>query len=480
MAKSLTKNSIFYFIYNVLNIAFPFFTSIYVARILPPVAIGEVAYAQNIVQYFAILAFLGIPTYGMREISKARYNYDELSKLFSELFIINLISTVFFSLLYYGMILIVPAFSNNLLLYSVVGFTVVLNMLNISWLYDGLEEFRFVSIRNAIFKFLMFGLLLFIVREPDDVIQYVLVIAFGVAGNNFVNMYFARRFVKFVWHDLQFTRHVKSIFMLVMVNLAIEIYSLVGISMLGALDSKESVAFFTYANKTNKILLQITNTITMVIVPRIALYYGEGRMTEVNQLLTKALKILVLIALPMMIFMQFTADFLFTTLFGAAYIHSASVEKILCFVLLIAPIGYLLGSRVMLISGNEDKMVICVSAGALVNIIGNYVLINAYGEIGAAIACLLGELVVALLYINFGRKIYRLYSVKQCFANVGLASSAMAMYLFIISKFITNNWLLFGLQIVGAFALYSLILLKLKDQIFCEYTKRLFLRVLKK
>lgn len=121
---------------------FPFITSMYVTRILSPASIGEVVYAQNIVSYFAILAFLGIPTYGLREIAKARNDHEELSKLFSELFVINFISTVVFSFMYYGLILLVPAFSNNLVLYLVVGLIVILNMLNISWLYDGLEEFR--------------------------------------------------------------------------------------------------------------------------------------------------------------------------------------------------------------------------------------------------------------------------------------------------------------------------------------------------
>ena len=78
MQKSIAKNSIFYFIYNALNMLFPFISSMYVARILTPASIGDVAIAQNIVSYFAVLAFLGLPTYGLREIAKARNNNEEL------------------------------------------------------------------------------------------------------------------------------------------------------------------------------------------------------------------------------------------------------------------------------------------------------------------------------------------------------------------------------------------------------------------
>ena len=108
--KSLTTNSIYYLLYNVMNVIFPFVTGIYVARVLLPTNIGDVAYAQNIAQYFVILSFLGIPTYGLREISKVRNEKDKLNKLFSELFIINLISTIFFSLIYFSLILNIEKF----------------------------------------------------------------------------------------------------------------------------------------------------------------------------------------------------------------------------------------------------------------------------------------------------------------------------------------------------------------------------------
>lgn len=476
MNKSLSLNAVYYFVYNILNVLFPFFTSVYIARILPPIAIGEVAYAQNIVSYFAIFAFLGLPTYGLREISKVRNDYDALCGLFSELFIINLISTFVFSFLYYGMVFFVSDFRQNLVLYLVVGITVILNMLNISWLYEGMEEFRYVSIRNAVFKFLMFLLLLLFVNSPDDMIPYVAITVFGVAGNNIVNMLHSRKFVKMRWHGLQFVRHLRPIFLLVLVNFAIEIYSLLGTSMLGFFSTKESVAFYSYASKVNGIFLQIANTITIVLVPRIALYYSEGKMEEFNRLLTQALKIIVLFSVPIIIGIQFTAEFLFCQVFGDAYIRAAYVEKLLCFILLIAPIGYLLGSRVMLVSGNESKMVLCVSVGALVNAFSNYCLVRPYGELGTAIAAVIGEIVVAVLYVNFGRKIFNLQALKKNFINVVFASAAMTIYLGLIKEFIPWGWGLLLAEILGASLIYTLMLLVLKDSVFCEYGKRLMMK----
>ena len=102
--KSISKNTVYYIIYNTLNILFPFITGIYVSHVLMTDLIGQVEYARNIAQYFVILAYLGIPTYGLREIAKARNNREELNKVFSELSIINALSTAVFLSIYFVLI----------------------------------------------------------------------------------------------------------------------------------------------------------------------------------------------------------------------------------------------------------------------------------------------------------------------------------------------------------------------------------------
>ena len=211
----------FYLIYNVLNVLFPFATGIYVARVLLPVTIGVVSYAQNIAQYFVILSFLGIPTYGLREVAKVRNNKEELNKLFTELFIINLISTIVFYFLYLCLILFISSLRSNIILYLLVGLLICFNALNISWLYEGLEEFGFISIRNIIFKAVSFLILIFCVRSDEDIYIYAAVNVVGTAGNYFINMICHPKFVHFTLRGLKFKRHMKSIFNLVVVNLYI-------------------------------------------------------------------------------------------------------------------------------------------------------------------------------------------------------------------------------------------------------------------
>ena len=59
---------------------FPLITFPYTSRILLPIGTGKVAFANSVVNYFLLLAQLGIPTYGIRACAKVRENEEKLSK----------------------------------------------------------------------------------------------------------------------------------------------------------------------------------------------------------------------------------------------------------------------------------------------------------------------------------------------------------------------------------------------------------------
>lgn len=477
MEKSLTKNSIFYLIYNLLNVLFPFLTGIYVARILSPAYIGQVETARNLATYFVIFSFLGIPTYGLREISKARNDKKELNRLYTELMIINTISTTFFLVLYIIVIFNVPSYRTNIVYFLITGFSIALNFLNNSWLFEGLEKFDYISIRNFVFKFISLLLLVLFVRNNGDSLTYTLITVVGTAGNYVLNIISSKKYVKLAFEGINLRRHMKSILYLVVVNLAIEIYSLVDITMLGLMCEKEVVTYYSYGVKIQKILLEIVNTFTMVLVPRIALYYEEKKMDDFNFLLTKTLSIILILSLPMIVGIHFVGSPLITKIYGDNYIRSALVLKVLSFSLFVSPIGYLLGSRVMLVTGHENKMVIAVAMGAISNIVGNAILIPVLYENGAALASILSEIVVAIIYVFLSHKYFCLN--KELLINTlykltfGLFAIIGFLYLFRRSNYFSI--LTIFIQIIISSALYFFVLILFKEPtVYVYYIK--FLR----
>ena len=89
MKNTLVKSSIFNMLYNLLNAIFPLISVTYASNILMNTGIGKVDSAQNIAQYFVILAPLGITNYGIREIAKVKNSREQKNIVFSELFLLN-------------------------------------------------------------------------------------------------------------------------------------------------------------------------------------------------------------------------------------------------------------------------------------------------------------------------------------------------------------------------------------------------------
>lgn len=468
--KSLTKNSLFYIIYNILNIVFPFVTGVYAARILLPDDIGMIESARNLVQYFVILSFLGIPTYGLREISKNRNDKDELNKIYSELIIINFISTCFFGIVYLIIINSIPAYRDGYILYLLTGMLIFLNIFNNSWLYEGLEEFKYITIRNLIFKIVSFIILILFVKDTNDYLIYASINIIGTAGNYILNIIHSRKIVKLTTKNLNFKRHMKSIIYLVVVNLAIEIYMLLDITMLSFLCEKSKVAYYSYGMKIYRILYQIINTFTIVVVPRLALLFKENK-KQFDELLTKTYKIVLIIAIPMILGIFAVSDYIICLLYGKTYLSSSYVLKILSISLVISPTGYLLGSRVMLITNNEKKMVIPVAIGALTNIILNSLFIIKFNEIGAAAASVISEFIVMIVYILISKKYFKLVNIMGTIKKIIISSIILLIYLLLMS-FITHTLIMYIIDIVGAIAIYSLSLIILKEKIVIEFLEK--------
>ena len=469
--KSIAKNSIYYLFYQVFNVLFPFVTSVYAARVLLPEAVGKVLSAQNIASYFAILAFLGLPTYGRREISKARSSREELSRLYSELIIINTVSTLFFGIFYLVLIFSVPDFRDNLPLYLVTGGAVALNFLNNSWLFEGLEDFRFISIRNIVFKLLAIILLFVFVKSQDDYLIYALIMTIGTAGNYILNIFYTPRLVKFTLKGLELKKHMRPVFTLVAVNLAIELYSLVDVTMLRIFKSEENVAYYFYAQAINKVLQQVINTFTIVVVPRLALYFKDGQKDKFDRLVSRALNTIILLALPMICGIRVVADSAVIVFFGSEFGPSIPVLRLLIILLTISPVGYLLGSRVLLVTGHETQMALCVGAGAVINIIGNAILIPRYSEMGAAAASVISEVIVAGIYIFLGGRYCRPSLPLRNLSKILLSAFVMTVTAFAASYITSDVYVQLAVQIVSGALTYFLMLLLTRESMVTEYTR---------
>ncbi len=460
--KSVLKNGFYNVVYKLLNAIYPLVIASYLARTLLPEGIGKVSYAQNIVMYFTIIAALGLPVYGTREIAKIRENSIETSRLFTELFSVNMLSTTICTVAYYAVVLFVPFFASERLLYIVAGLLIPLNYLNVDWYYQGCEEFKYIALRSISIKVLSIAAIFLFVNDVSDYIIYALIHCIVFAGNYIFNMFGLRGRIKPALKGISLKRHTKPLLILLATSVAIELYTLLDTTMLGIICSDEIVAYYSYAMKVSKIILTVIVAISAVLLPKLSYYSHNDSKKEFDAMVSKGVMIFILMSLPCTVGLFMVSQDLIPVLFGEAFLPATVTSQILS--LLIVPITFstFFGSQVLCSVGKEKKMLIAVCVGAAVNIALNIILIPRYEQNGAAIASVISEMLVLIVDIIFTVKIVKIKIDFSQVVKIIIALCSMALVVWIVQYHALASILSLIISVVSGALVYAILLYVLR------------------
>lgn len=397
--KSLTKNSIYNVIYKSLNVVFPLVTSMYVSRVLLSDGVGRVASAKNLVTYFTLLAALGLPTYGTKKIAELRNEPNLLSKTFSELYLINLISTTICTICYFSIVLSVNTYKSDFMLYAIVGLQVVLNVFNIDWFYQGIEEYGYIMIRSLVVKIISFIFIIIFVRGQSDYLYYALASVLGIAFNYIMNVIHLRKIIRFTFKGLNLKRHIKYLLILFSTGIAVEIYTLSDITMLTIMTDKNCVGYYSNAINGVKTIKEMIVAICAVFLPRLSFHYAQGEKETFRNLANKGIKILLFFSIPAAVGCFILADKMVLLLFGKGFVKAILTVRILAMSIITVGLSNYIGYQILIIIGKEKMMLYISSFGAVLNIVMNYFLISLLQHNGAATASMLTEVIVCCFYI---------------------------------------------------------------------------------
>ena len=435
MGKSLVKNSLYNILYKVVTALYPLVAVTYVSHILMAEKMGMVSYAQNIVSYFAVIAALGIPTYGIREIALRSNNKNRYSQVFWELFFINFISTTISLIVYAITILSVNKFKDNFLLYEIAGLQIFFNYANVDWFYQGMEEYKYISIRSIVVKIIAIIALPLTIQSSGDYLWYALIYCLAIGGNNIFNIIRLKKYVSRPQKDLNILKHMKSISVLLMVSIAVEIYAMIDTTMLGVFCDNQTVGCYSNAMKLTRMVNTMAAAIGAVLFPRLSVIYGNKDKKQFGELVNKGLKIMLVIAVPASVGMIICSNSIVTIFFGSSFEQSVSILRVLALMTPVVVCNTIMGGQVLVTTQQENKYVFTVVTASVINVILNLIFIPKYGAISAAIASLISEIIDISLYIWFARKYVMIRISKKFIISIAVPLSVFA----IISKLIVER-----------------------------------------
>lgn len=433
--KKLLKNAAWNITYNLLNIIFSLCSAIYVSRILNPDGIGRVTFVNTIVAYFIPFATLGMPTYGIREVARSYYSVDK-DKVFSELLFINFCSSMIVSVLYYSMVMLVPSFYENRLMFLIAGSNIVINAFNIEWFYKGTEKFKFITTRNILFKVASLICIFLFVNSRTDIIIYMIITYCVSAGNQIVNLIHSKKYTHFRMKLVSFKnvrKHLKPLLLLLVSLIAGELYSKIDIVMLGAMSGDSYVGYYSEATGILNIILTVIVSVTAVMLPQLSQTYENGSLQEFNGLINNVLNVLLSVSLAAFIGIQFVATDVITLLFGEAFAPAGVTLRILSFLFIIKGIGDLVAYQAVVAIGREAIFPLIRFIAAASNCVLNYILIRHYHQNGAAFASVVTELLTVILVLVILRKEIHIKIQKNNALSLAGATFAMVVFLWLNS-----------------------------------------------
>ena len=173
MDRKLITNYIYNILYQLVKIAMPIIIVPYTMGHLGETTLGISDFAANIASWFILFGTLGANIYGNRQIARVRDNIEDRSRTFFEILTMQIINMSIALVLYvcYSYFFV----KSNQIIYYLHCLTVISSAFDITWFYYGVENFKTVSIRNIIVKVIGVGLIMLIVKRPEDLWLYVII-----------------------------------------------------------------------------------------------------------------------------------------------------------------------------------------------------------------------------------------------------------------------------------------------------------------
>lgn len=471
MAQSVKVNYILNLINTGTQMLFPLITFPYVCRVIEADGIGQINFFQSIISYISLFTCLGIPMYAIREIARDRSDVVQMNRTAMEILLLHSMLTLVGYAIVAILCLTVPQIQVNIPLFLILSLTIFFTAIGCEWFYQGIEDFKYITIRGLIIKTVSVVLLFIFVKSKTDLLYYGCYTVFGVLGGNIFNFLRLRKYIhreNIIFSELHIKRHVKPVLKVFSFSVVTSIYLQLNTVLLGFLKNALVVGYFAAATKVMQMLLTMSACLGSVMMPRASHLIAENKEDEFNHLIQKSYDFTLAIALPMTIGLIFCAPSLITVLCGVKFEHSILPSQIIAPIILMVAISNVFGIQVLFPKGKINIVTLSCGIGAVADLILNLCLIPFFSYIGTSIAYLGAEVATTVSMYFIGRRYIPIIYFKKSHLTYALGCIVMAFALYGLSLLQLPTLTILLLQGCCGVLAYFIILCICKDEMLVQ------------
>ena len=429
--------------------------------------IGIYAFSYSVAQYFVLIAKLGLSNYGAREISKTR-NQEEKSEIFSNLFTMQLISTIIVSIFY---VIYFFAFVKTNASISIIFFAWILfSFLDIDWFWFGEEEFKRISLRNIIIKLLTILCVFSFIKDSSQVWLYTVIMVVGYITSYIVIWIGLKGKIKFCKPKFSIIKkHLIPCTVMLIPVIALSIYRTMDKVMLGAISGMEETGIYENGEKLIYCLSSLISSLGTVMMPKISYLVEINDKEKIQEYIAKSLKFMMIMTSAMSFGLMAISDNIVPILFGQEFNGSINILFLCSPILIFMGWSNVIRTQYIIPHKFDDIYIKSITFGSILNLIFNFIFIPQYGAIGAVIGTLIAEAFVPFYqYLRLKKKIeYSKYIKETCiYPIIGII---MCIALKMIGTFIETGIVALIVQIALGFFIYIVLTY---IYIICQHLKK--------
>lgn len=476
---SILKNIIYKLSLEVLRIFIPIISVPYIYRIFKPEIMGQIEFSQSIVGYFFIFAGFGVYTYGLREISRVRNDEKKRNKLFTELFLISTVSSIFVTIIYLSYVYF--KFNSDILLKNMLlinSINLISYIFYIEWINEAFENYKFISQKTIFVKVLNLLCIFLFIKISDDFYKYLFLINIFIFLNNFISFIYIRKYIKFDFKNLKIKKYMFPLGITILISNMAILYTQLDKIALGFYSKEISeVAYYGVAQKVMSILMVVIMSIISVTIPRLSFYLGQNKKDEYEKMFNKIFPFIYLLLFPIGIGIIILSREISIFFGGTAYLPAQAVMIVFGMRIIIVTVETILTNHVIFLNKKEKIVAAIYGMCGITNFIMKYFLIrfSYFNAASAIFTTMLAEILITILNIYYIKKYLRLK--LEVFKSKNLKYLVFSLLFFpigyILRKFEFHYMIYSIITFILCAGIYFILLLITKDRCVKEILEKI-------
>ena len=412
-----------------------------------------------------LFSALGTSTYSNRNLGIVRDNIEERTKFFWEIFSLRAILASLSLVVYFAYVIVL---SENKLIAALQGIYLIDIMMDITWFFQGMENFKIIAIRNYVIKLVNVIFIFTMVKDEGDLWWYVLGLAGWTLLANISMWIPLRKLIKKPnIREIKPFNNISIIIQLFVPTIASQIYTMLDKSMIGWI-SGNPVENGCYEQSDKIVKMSITLIIALgtVTIPKISRLFAQGKMDGMKKLLYRSYRFVWAMGCALMFGVMGINLILVPVFFGPGYDRVKIILPILSTLFIIMGLNHTTGRQYLISTGRQKAYMYIVIVGGIINVLVNAACIPFLGAVGAAIGSVIGEIIILIIQLAYVYKIkefeiYKIFSSSWHYIIAGVVMMTVTLF---AQRVLPANFIgLAALIVIGAVC-YCVILLIFRDE----------------